>query len=136
MLETVPTLLVNPVLRPSTYSIMVSWTPPQLTPSRYNVSYSCHLLCDTQQTPGTATAAGGDNTTIISPLNAGSSCTVNVTAVFGSISSNTVTSSANTTSAGTTHQPYLSSLHEIRVSSQPRMVLPEELLTHQWKAGL
>ena len=113
----VPELPVDPLHYPSTSSIMMSWTSPQLTPSSYTVSYSCQLLCGSQQTPGTATVDGGDTTHIISSLNAGSSCTVSVTAVFGSNSSNTVTSSTNTTSAGTTHQSYLSSVHELHVSS-------------------
>ena len=38
-----------------------------------------------------------------SSLNAGSSCTVTVTAVFGGTISGTITSSTNTLTAGTTH---------------------------------
>ena len=86
-------------------SIMVSWSPPQLTPGSYNVVYYCQFLCDSQQNTSTGQHSinGSITTHTISSLNAGSSCTVSVTAVFGSNTSNTVTNSTNTTSTGTTH---------------------------------
>ena len=84
---------------------MVSWNHPQFFPESYTVSYSCQLLCDSQ-TPSvqTNTVTGTANNHTVSSLNAGSSCTFNVTAVFGSINGNTITSSTNTLTAGTTHQ--------------------------------
>ena len=90
---------------------MVSWTYPQFFPDSYTVSYSCQLFCDSQ-TPSlqTNTVTGTANTHTISSLNAGSSCIVSVTAVFGGSNGNTITSSANTSTAGTTHAPVISDL--------------------------
>ena len=101
----VPQLSGTPTLTPNTTSIKVSWTHPTYFPESYTVSYSCQFLCDSQ-TPSvqTSTVTGTANSHTISSLNAGSSCTVSVTAVFGSSSSNTITSSINTSTAGTTHQ--------------------------------
>ena len=88
-------------LTPTISSIMVSWTPPQFAPDSYNISYSCQLLCHSELYPSSSDTVNGTATThTITSLNAGSNCTVSVTAVFGSNSSNTVTSSTNTTSAG------------------------------------
>ena len=95
----------TPSLTPTTTSIMVSWTHPQFLPDSYTVSYSCQLLCDSQALPVlTNTVTGSNNMHTNSSLNAGSSCTVSVTAVFGDSNSNTITSSTNTLTAGTTHQ--------------------------------
>ena len=106
MLE-VPQLSGTPTLTPDTTSIMVSWTHPQFLPGLYSytVCYTCQLLCDsssvqTNMVKGQGTA----NSYTISFLNAGSSCTVSVTAVFSDGNSNTITSSTNTSTAGTTHQ--------------------------------
>ena len=86
-------------------SIMVSWSLPQFPPGSYNVVYYCQFLCDSQQNASTGQVSinGTATTHTISSLNASSSCTVSVTAVFGSNTSNTVTNSTNTTSTGTTH---------------------------------
>ena len=98
-----PQLFHNPELTPNTSSTMVSWTPPQFAPDSYNISYSCQLLCDSELYLSSSDTVNGTATThTITSLNAGSNCTVSVTAVFGSSSSNTVTSSTNTTSAGIT----------------------------------
>ena len=101
-----PQLSGTPTVTPiNTTSIMVSWTHPPFFPDSYTVSYSCQLLCDSQ-TPSvqTNTVTGTANNHTISSLNAGSSCTVSVTAVFGGSNSNTITSSTNTSTAGTTQQ--------------------------------
>ena len=92
-------------LTPDVTSIMVSWNHPLFLPDNYNVSYSCQLLCDSQ-TPSvqTNTVTGTAIRHNISSLNAGSSCTVSVTAVFGSNNGNTITSSTKTSTAGTTQQ--------------------------------
>ena len=101
----IPQLSGSPILTPNTTSIMVSWTHPQFLPDNYNVSYSCQLLCDSlTQSVQTNTVTGTANNHTISSLDAGSSCTVNVTAVFvDGIRSNTITSSTNTSTTGTTH---------------------------------
>ena len=85
-----------------TTSIVVSWTHPQFLPDNYTVFYSCQLLCDSQ-TPSvqTNTVTGTINRYTISSVNAGSHCTVSVTAVFVDGNSNTITSSTNTSTAGT-----------------------------------
>ena len=81
---------------------MVSWTHLAYFPDSYTVSYSCQLLCDSQASSVlTNTETGTANDHTISSLNAGSSCTVSVTAVFGSNNGNTITSSTNTLTAGT-----------------------------------
>ena len=83
---------------------MVSWNHPQYFPDSYTVSYSCQLLCDSQALPVlTNTVIGSANRHTNSSLNAGSSCTVSVTAVFGSNNGNTITSSTNTLTAGIQH---------------------------------
>ena len=89
-------------LTPDVTSIMVSWNHPQFLPDNYTVSYSCQLLCDSQTlSVQINTVTGTANNHTISSLNAGSSCTVSVTAVFGSNNGNTITSSTNTLTAGT-----------------------------------
>ena len=112
-----PQLSGIPILTSNTTSIMVSWTQPLFLPDNYTVSYSCQLLCDSE-TPSvqTNTVTGTAINLTISSLNAASSCTVSVTAVFVDGNSNTITSSTNTSTAGTTHQWYLTSVHELHVS--------------------
>ena len=80
---------------------MVSWTAPEFTPNNYSISLSCQLLCGTPSTQGTQVVSdGGATNYLLSPVVAGANCNVCVVAVFGSKSSNTVTSSTITTSAG------------------------------------
>ena len=80
---------------------MVSWSPPQFPPDSYNVSYSCQLLCASELYLSSSDTVNGSVTThTIISLNAGSNCTVSVTAVYGSNTSNTITSSTDTTLAG------------------------------------
>ena len=104
----IPQLSGTPTLTPNTTSIMVSWIHPTYFPESYNVSYYCQLLlvCDSQ-TPSvkTNTVTGTANSHTISSLNAGSSCTVSVKAVFGGNTSNTVTSSTNTSTSGSYNTP-------------------------------
>ena len=107
----------TPILTPNTTSIMVSWTQPTYFPDSYTVSYSCQLLCDSQ-TPSvqTNTVTGTAIRHTISSPNAGSSCTVSVTAVFGSSNGNTITSSTNTSTTGVYNTPVISDLmcmHEL-----------------------
>ena len=101
----IPQLSGTTTLTPDTTSIMVSWTYTQFLPDSYTVSYSCQLFCDSQ-TPSvqTNTVTGTANNHTISSLNAGGSCNVSVTAVFVDGISNTINSSTNTLTAGTTHQ--------------------------------
>ena len=103
----IPQLSGTPTLTPNTTSIMVSWTHPLYFPESYTISYSCKLLCDPQtlSVQINTSVTGTANSHTISSLKAGSSCTVSVTAVFGSSSNNnTITSSTNTSTAGTTQQ--------------------------------
>ena len=80
---------------------MVSWSPPQFPPDSYIVSYSCQLLCVSELYLSSSDTVNGSVTThTITSLNAGSNCTVSVTAVYGSNTSNTITSSTDTISAG------------------------------------
>ena len=80
---------------------MVSWSPPQFLPDSYIVSYSCQLLCVSELYLSSSDTVNGSVTThTITSLNAGSNCTVSVTAVYGSNTSNTITSSTDTMSAG------------------------------------
>ena len=112
MLEEILQLSGTLTLTPNTTSILVSWINPTYFPDSYTVSYSCHLLCDSQ-TPSvqTNTVTGTANNHTISSIHAGSSCTINVTAVFGGSNSNTITSSTNTLSAGAcNYTPALSDL--------------------------
>ena len=119
-------------------SIMVSWSSPgELAADSYNVSYSCHNFCGSQQT-SSDTVSGTATTHTISSLNAGSSsCTVSVTAVFGSSTSNTVTNSTNTASAGTTHTSDMSlaRTYNFPLHGQPLLVLLKNLPTYQWRPG-
>ena len=79
----------------------MSWTAPEFAPNSYSLSLSCQLLCGTQSTEGTQVVSdGGATNYLLAPVAAGANCSVSVVAVFGSKSSNTVTSSTITTSAG------------------------------------
>ena len=133
----VPQLSSVPTLAPSSTSIMVSWTPTQFTPTNYRVGYSCQLICGSSSVQQTDTVSGSLTEHTITSIAPGSTCTVSVTAVFGtSIMSNMVTSSTNTTSAGTTlHQCYLRSVHSYISPPQPLLELLEDSLAHQWRAG-
>ena len=65
---------------------MVSWSLPQFPPDSYNVSYSCQLLCVSELYLSSSDTVNGSVTThTITSLNAGSNCTVSVTAVYGSV---------------------------------------------------
>ena len=80
---------------------MVSWASPEFAPDNYNISYSCQLLCGTPSTQGTQVVSdGGATNYLLASVAAGASCSVSVVAVFGSKSSNTVTFSTKTRSAG------------------------------------
>ena len=86
----------------------MSWTPPLLTPSYYNLTYLCSLLCDSQQISENSSIVAGEAVThTIYPLDAHSQCSVSVTAVFDSIGSNRITVLTNTTSAGNFRVTYV-----------------------------
>ena len=112
-------------------SIMASWSPPQFTPDSYNVVYYCQFLCDLQQNASTGQVLiNGTSTTHFFSLNAGSNCTVSVTAVFGSNTSSTFINcnSTNTTSTGINniHHAVISELTtymSCMSPSQPLLVL-------------
>ena len=92
-----PTLTMN-----TNASITVSGIATEYTPDSYFISYYYQRLC------GTAPQIGNESiiptntsyTYTISEVYFGATCFVNVTAVFNNISSNTVTTSINTTTAG------------------------------------
>ena len=118
------------LLNSNASSITVSWKSTQFAPDLYNISFSCQLLCSllgstTASSIKTVLVNGAFNTHTISSLDAGSSCTVRVTAVFGSSTSNTITSSTNTTSAGTLESVMSKACHMSMFffSSQPLLVL-------------
>ena len=117
----VPQMTNKPKLQPSTTSIVVSWMPPQLIPDNYRISYSCELLCDPQLASGISEVAEGRVTTqTIYNLNPGNRCTINVTAVFDSMNSNTIINSTNTGSAGTVDWllcAYITSTHKLNTRS-------------------
>ena len=98
----IPQLQSAPILILDINTIEVSWLPTQFAPNSYRISYFCQLLCESSVTNQTVTSTvDGTSTTQTIMVNLGSSCVVNVTAVFGiSINSNIVTSSINTISAG------------------------------------
>ena len=98
----IPQLQSAPILILDINTIEVSWLPTQFAPNSYRISYFCQLLCELSVTNQTVTSTvDGTSTTQTIMVNLGSSCVVNVTAVFGiSINSNIVTSSINTISAG------------------------------------
>ena len=82
-------------------SIVLSWTPPLVTPSYYNITYLCSLLCDSQQISENSSKVAGEAVTHnIYPLDAHSQCNVSVSAVFSGIGSSRIMFLTNTTSAG------------------------------------
>ena len=83
-------------------SIMLSWLPTQFTPDSYNISYSCWLLCGSTISHLTVSVKGASSSHILS-ANPYSSCFISIIAVFGSNTSNTVTNTTLTLSAGITH---------------------------------
>ena len=84
-------------------SIMLSWYIPSEVPSEYIITYMCYLACNLQQNLSNIDSVSNEvNTYTISPLQAGTICEVNMTAVFGSNNNtSTDTASVSTTSAGT-----------------------------------
>ena len=93
----------------------MSWSPPLYTPAdNYTIFYFCQRLCDSNVSIFQTTTI---NTTIQATIAAGTSCTVDVTAMFGSYSSNTISSSINTTSEGTIHSAKNAKLMNISLSS-------------------
>ena len=136
----IPQLSSVPTLAPSSTSIMVSWTPTQFTPSGYRVGYSCQLICGSSSVQQTDTVSGSLTEHTITSIAPGSTCTVSVTAVFGSSNmSNMISSSTNTLSAGkpvTELNRYLYiQLYIVFSPPQPLLVLLEDSLIHQWRAG-
>ena len=105
VLVDIPQLPSSPTVTSGSTSIMVSWMPPPYSPSHYNVSYSCQLLCNTSSaTQGSVTVTTTTHT--ISSLPPGSSCTISVVAVYDGIGmSNTVSSTVNTTTQGSESAP-------------------------------
>ena len=133
----IPQLSFAPILNPNTSSIIVSWSPTQFTPNSYRISYSCQLICGSSVTNQTVTVDGMSTTHILSAT-PGSSCSVSVMAEFGTSNfSNTVTSSTNATSAGMYMHDSWKLILYMRIChpSQLLLVLPEGLISHQWRAG-
>ena len=87
-------------LVPDSSSMMVSWSPTLFTPVIYRISYSCQPMCSSSVTQQTVMVDGASTAHVLT-VTPSSNCTVSVTAVFSaSSSSNTVTASINTLSAG------------------------------------
>ena len=99
----IPQLSSTPTLVPDASSIMVTWSPTNHTPLSYRIFQFCQLMCGSSVTNQTVTVDGSFTTHTVSAT-PGSSCVIDITAVFCSNNSNTITSSTNTTSAGTTCQ--------------------------------
>ena len=95
----IPLLPSNLTIDNKASFIMVSWLPTQFTPDSYKISYSCQLLCGLFVPHSTVSANGASSSRII-PADPGSHCSVSVTAVFGSNTSNTVTTSTSTLFSG------------------------------------
>ena len=100
----IPQLPNNITIDINASSIMLSWLPTQFIPDSYKISYSCQLLCGSFVPHPTVSANGASSSHIIS-ANPGSHCAVNVTAVFGSNTSNTVTATTSTLFAGICNTP-------------------------------
>ena len=92
-----PQLPTNLVLTSNSSTIVVSWTGPSYTPDSYNIFYYCQHLCDSKIDVVTTTGINV-STTSQATVAPGTSCTVNVTAMFGSF----ISSSINTLSEGST----------------------------------
>ena len=91
----------HPFQPPSSTSIMVSWTPTLVSRISYRVGYSCQLIYGSSSVWQTDTVNESLPEYMHAPLSLlplhGSTCTVNVTAVFGStVVTNSVTNSINT----------------------------------------
>ena len=99
----IPQIPSVPTLEPNSSSIRVSWSPTLFFPVVYRISFSCQLVCGLSAvTHQTAIVDGESTTYMITTAAAGNNCSVSVTAIFGiNSSSNTITSSTITTSAGT-----------------------------------
>ena len=99
----IPQIPSVPTLELNSSSIIVSWSLTLFPPVIYRISFSCQLVCGlsavTHQTP----IVDGELTTYtITTAAVGNNCSISVTAIFGiNHSSNTITSSTITTSAGT-----------------------------------
>ena len=106
----IPLLPSAPMLYPNTSSIVVSWSPTQFTPTSYKLSYSCNPLCASSSNQKNTSSANGTITTHKIAAAPGSTCMVNVTAVFGNNSSNTITNFTNTLSAGVSLLQYINAL--------------------------
>ena len=96
----IPQILSDPNINSSNNSVTVSWIPTKFTPDNYTVSYSCQLICNLLSPMQQISTVDGLSNTHVLLVASGSFCTINVTAVFGSFNSNSVTTSTNTTSAG------------------------------------
>ena len=90
------------MLTPDSTSIMVSWMESPYPPNNYTVLYYCQPLCNSSSTTTDGSVNVSSATThTLSSLPPGSSCTINVVAVYDGIGmSNTVSSTTNTTAQG------------------------------------
>ena len=76
------------------------WLPPKSTPDNYSISYSCQLICGSSVTHQNTSVAGPSITHVLVPATPGSSCSVDVMAIFSTNNNNNnnVFSSINTAS--------------------------------------
>ena len=84
-------------------SVTVTWMPPKLSPTGYMLNTTCSWPCDddtalphTTPTPGPA-----DTSATITGLLPGSMCTITLTALYGDIISDTMTTQSETPAHGT-----------------------------------
>ena len=85
-------------------SIMLSWDISLQSPGEYIITYMCYFACNSQHNLPNTDSVSNKVTYTISPLQAGTICDVNVTAVLGINNNSTDTASVSTTSAGILHR--------------------------------
>ena len=85
-------------------SIMLSWDISLQSPGEYIITYMCYLACNSQHNLPNTDSVSNKVMYTISPLQAGTTCDVNVTAVLGINNNSTDTASVSTTSAGIIHR--------------------------------
>ena len=78
-------------------NITVTWTPPELPPTGYMLNTICSWPCDDTARPHTTSTPGpADTSATITGLHPGSVCTIILTASYGDIISDTMTTQSET----------------------------------------
>ena len=83
-------------------SITVTWTPPKLSPTGYQLNTVCSWPCndDTALPHTTSTPGPADTSATITGLLPGSMCTITLTALYDDIVSDTMTTQSETPAQG------------------------------------